>query len=125
MKKILVIDDDKFFTEDIEMLLDFEDIPTEIVNSSDELFDRLPNISDYSSILLDIMFRRGKKLKDNSNLESGEVFFNLIREKNKKIPIIILTAKNKEELNIALDEKTYFFRKPLGDSISEIIGIIK
>lgn len=126
MSKILIFDDDRMFSNDLKQLLEFEGYESEVMNTSGQLFSVLPNISNYSVVILDIMFRRGSSLIDYPELESGEAFYNLIREEFSEIPIIILSAKNEQDIKISMDRvKTFYVPKPLDGAIEEILEVLK
>jgi len=58
MKRILVVDDDKYFTEDLVIFLELDGMNYDVVNSADKLFNMMGSIAKYDVVLLDIMFRK-------------------------------------------------------------------
>lgn len=81
--KFLYADDDMDIVELIEVLTEEVRHPdTKIFYSGKELIDEFNNNSDYDMILLDV------NMPDLNGVEC----LNLIREKDKNIPVIVLTA---------------------------------
>lgn len=128
MKNILLVDDDPYLTDDIKEFILFEGYGCDVVNSAAGFFENsFENLNKYSCIVLDLMMKRTDRIKDeNDDLETGEILYGLIKEKKPNIPIIILSAKNKNELHIVLQQDTdEYVMKPLGTTASELIEKIQ
>lgn len=126
MKRVLIVDDDKYFTEDLSIFLEMEDMRADVINTADELFARLNDLSIYDVVLLDVMFRKGSHAEESTDLETGEAFYNAFREVYPEKPVIIVSAKNKSEIKIPFDNVlTMHIRKPLTSTIKEVLDLIK
>lgn len=122
-KKLLVVDDDKYFTDDLKILLELDGYNVTVINNSEDLFSEIESMHKWDYLILDLMFRAGS-FGDDSNLEAGEIFYNKMREKS-SIPTVIISAKNRNEVNIDLsDRNTSFLRKPLSNDLNELQRII-
>jgi DNA-binding response OmpR family regulator len=125
MKKILIVEDDKYFSADLAELLEFEGITSVVKNTADEFWNELDNLDQYNAILLDIMMRKGDKLKDKLKGETGELLFKEIRKKSANINVIVISAKNKSEIDINFTKNnTNFVAKPLSGSLTEILELL-
>ena len=125
MKTILIVEDDKYFSADLAELLEFEGITSVVKNTADEFWNELDNLDQYNAILLDIMMRKGDKLKDKLKGETGELLFKEIRKKSANINVIVISAKNKSEIDINFTKNnTNFVAKPLSGSLTEILELL-
>ncbi|WP_462175169.1 response regulator [Pseudoalteromonas gelatinilytica] len=124
MKKVLIVEDDKYFSSDLAELLDFEDITSVVKNSADEFWPELDNLDEYDAILLDIMMRKGTQLSNAGPGETGELLFNEIRRRS-NIKVIVLSAKNKNEINIKFNKKNVkYLAKPLSGNLQELLELL-
>jgi len=112
-KKILVVDDEAVICEVLEFNLTNEGYEVNCAYSAEEALKTLS--PDHSLILLDVMM---------SGM-SGYKFAELLRQRNNKIPIIFLTAKDTENdmltgFSVGGDD---YISKPF--SIKEIVARVK
>ncbi|MBL4568083.1 MAG: response regulator transcription factor [Porticoccus sp.] len=125
-KRILIVDDDKYFTEDLSVFLEMEGMQADVINTADELFDRVNDLAAYDVVLLDIMFRKGAYAEESADLETGEAFYNVLRDVYPEKPVIVVSAKNQSEIQINFDNaSTMYIRKPLSSTIKEVLDLIK
>lgn len=125
MKRVLIVEDDKYFSSDLAELLEFEGVQSVVKNTADEFWSELEHLERYDAILLDIMMRKGKKLGANLKGETGELLFKEIRKKDAKINVIVLSAKNKGEIDINFSKhNTNYVAKPLSGSLVEILDLL-
>lgn len=121
--KVLVIEDDKYLTSDIEAILDIYDYDVEIINDVDELCD-YPNFDKYSYIFLDIMMKTTGRLPAENCAEAGESAYKYIRKKRKDIPIIVMSAMDKEDIEVDFNnDSTLYIKKPFS-GIDELISAL-
>tara|TARA_B100001059_G_C17827875_1_gene582634 strand:+ start:2408 stop:2785 length:378 start_codon:yes stop_codon:yes gene_type:complete len=125
MKKILIVEDDKYFSSDLAELLEFEGIDSIVKNSADEFWPELNNLDSYDAILLDIMMRKGENLASKSDGETGELLYKEIRSRNKNIKVIVLSAKNKNEISLNFNKPNVcYLAKPLSGSLDELLELL-
>jgi DNA-binding response OmpR family regulator len=92
--KVLLIDDSWEFTEPIKFFLEKNGYIVDVIDDSDAAYDKTENLKGYDIILLDLMLPIGSKCKVESHSETGIFLYTKIRNKYKKIPIIIVSALN-------------------------------
>lgn len=97
--KILLIDDSYEFTEPVKDILERDGHLVDVISDSDEAYDKTDNLEGYNLILLDLMFIVGVKFKLEDNPEVGILLYKKIRNNNKKIPIIIVSALSNYSFN--------------------------
>jgi CheY-like chemotaxis protein len=120
MRKILLIDDERDFTELTGTLLDFHELSVDTVNDPLEAI-KAAEKTHYDLIVTDIMM---------PNMNGFELIENLRRLDNyRKTPIIVLTAKqlSDEERKILLRNDVHFQMKPfeplgLVEQIRQLVG---
>lgn len=113
--RILVVDDEKDLCEIIQFNLENEDFDVDVAHSAEEALDL--NIVDFDLILLDVMMGEMSGFKMASILKKSD--------DTKNIPIIFLTARDKENdmltgFSIGADD---YISKPF--SIKEVIARVK
>lgn len=124
-KRVLIFDDDLYFTEDLADLLAIEGVGSTVANSADDVFMLIDSISNYDAVFLDIMARRGEYLDATYKAETGELLYGLIREKYPDKKVIVISAKNKTDIGIDFSKPNCFYiQKPLSDKISEIFDVL-
>ncbi len=89
MKKIMLLEDDAGLVDGLVYFLKRNDFEVEVVHSVGEAFSRLPMISQFDLLILDVT------LPDGTGFEVCE----RVRRENQQIPIIFLTASD-EEINV-------------------------
>ena len=113
--KILVVDDERDLCEILQFNLENEGFDVGVANSAEEALEL--NISEYNLILLDVMMGQMSGFKMASILKK--------EKETKHIPIIFLTAREKENdmltgFSIGADD---YISKPF--SIKEVIARVK
>lgn len=113
--KILVVDDEKDLCEILQFNLENEGFEVEVAHSAEEALEM--KISDFNLILLDIMMGQMSGFKMASILKK--------EKKTKHIPIIFLTARDKENdmltgFSIGADD---YISKPF--SIKEVVARVR
>ena len=124
--KILLIDDSYEFTEPVKELLEREGYTVDVIANSNEAYDKTENLEDYKLILLDLMFIV-RKIKLGDNPEVGILLYKKIRDKYTKIPIIIVSALNRDRFkkHFEGDDFVKYVSKPLSANIEELKISIK
>lgn len=125
MSTVLLIEDDRFLIEDLKTFIEFEGHTCHAFFGPDEVIENLEHLSKYDVIVLDIMMARGKYLQDEeSKLETGELLYQRIRAKYPDIRILIISAKNFDEMHIdfAKEENVATIAKPFSSTASELIS---
>lgn len=122
-EKILIIEDDKYLTDDIEIILDLFDYETSVVNYVDDI-KKIDSFHEFKVILLDIMMRTNGAIDMNNHKESGEVVYQLIRNESEETPVIVMSAMDKEDININFsDINTKYIKKPFS-GIEQLMELI-
>ncbi len=114
-KKILVVDDEDTICEVIKLNLELEGFQVDTANSAEEVLRK--NLTDYRLFILDVMMGEMSGFELASHIRGDE------RVRN--VPIIICTAKDREEdlvdgFNRGIDD---YIRKPF--SMRELVLRVK
>ena len=129
MKKVLFFDDEPFITKYlIKSLREIYgwkgDKEITFVSTVDELLDEIiHNTEAYDLFVLDIMapipsvglkgsLSKEEKNKMDDGMNTGLVLAEIIRKKNKTVPVLFLSAKQKPA-NMVLNNITDYKRKPV------------
>jgi len=118
MAKVLIIEDDVYLTEDLKFFIEDEGHTCKVYRYADEVMENLNNFGQYDFIILDIMIMRGSRIRDdNTNIETGEIFYKEIREKYRTKKIIIISAKDIEDMTIDFrkEANVEIIEKPLNE----------
>ena len=111
---ILVIDDDRFFTDVLSETLRLENFDVSVVNRASDILDDLSVIDDKDCIILDIMMRCPPEYKTEDFDETGYLILDRIRKRTNEKLVIVISGKDREELKIKFkDGRTEYFAKPL------------
>lgn len=114
-KKIMVVDDEDTICEVIKLNLELEGFSVETANSAEEVMEK--DFSDYRLFILDVMM---------GDMSGFELASHIRRdERTNNVPIIICTAKDREEdlvegFNRGIDD---YIRKPF--SMRELVLRVK
>lgn len=101
MKKVLLVEDDKFITDDLKFFIEAEGNQCEVLTSADQVIDNFGRINDFDRIVLDIMMRKGSRIeKVAKDEETGEVLYRKIREEFPEKQIIIISGKDYHKMKI-------------------------
>lgn len=125
MSNVLLIEDDRFLIEDLKTFIEFEGHSCCTYTGPDQVIENIDHLGKYDVIVLDIMMARGKYLQDeNLKLETGEILFRRIRNKYPNVKIIIISAKNFNEMSINFDKEKNVSTivKPFSSTASELIS---
>ncbi|MDK1025049.1 MAG: response regulator [Gammaproteobacteria bacterium] len=125
MSTVLLIEDDRFLIEDLKTFIEFEGHTCHTFFGPDEVIENLEHLSKYDVIVLDIMMARGKYLQDEeSNLETGELLYQRIRAKYPDMRVLIISAKNFDEMHIDFtkEKNVATIAKPFSSTASELIS---
>jgi len=122
-EKILIVEDDRYLADDIQTILELFDYQTQVVNDVDDIL-KVGDMNNLKLILLDIMMRTDGEIEMNGFKESGEAVYSYIRKKYKNIPIVIMSAMDKEDININFnDNHTKYIKKPFS-GIEQLMELI-
>ena len=125
MSNVLLIEDDRFLIDDLQTFIEFEGHTCTIYPGADEVIEKIDHLSGFDVIILDIMMPRGKYLTEvDHDLETGEILFQRIRAKNPDTRILIISAKNFDDMHIdfSKEENVSTISKPFDSTASEIIS---
>jgi CheY-like chemotaxis protein len=124
MKKVLLIEDDRFLIDDLRTFIEFEGYGCEVYTGPDEVLDNLNGLAEFDVVILDIMMSRGSYLQEEDpTFETGELLYLRIREKYPELQIIIISAKNfaDMQINFSLEDNVATISKPFDSTASELI----
>lgn len=108
MAHILLIDDDPYLTDDLAFFIEEKGHECTVYKSADQVMEDLDDLDKFDLIILDIMMMKGKILPDDeSNLETGELLFEEIRNKYKKKRIIVISAMDFDEMTVKFSSKPH------------------
>ena len=125
MSTVLLIEDDRFLIEDLKTFIEFEGHTCDAFPEPDEVIENLEALAKYDVIVLDIMMARGRYLQEEeSDLETGELLYQRIREKYPDIRVLIISAKNFDEMHIdfSREDNVAFIAQPFNSTASELIS---
>ena len=125
MSNVLLIEDDRFLIEDLKSFIEFEGHSCSEFTGPDQVIENIDHLAKYDVIVLDIMMARGKYLQDaNLQMETGEILYQRIREKYPNMKVIIISAKNFNEMSIdfASEKNVSTIVKPFSSTASELIS---
>jgi DNA-binding NtrC family response regulator len=122
-EKILIIEDDRSLSADIEIILSFFDYKVEVINRVDEII-KVKNFDKYKCIMLDIMMKTEGQLNMDNFKESGEAAYSYIRSKSKNTPIIIMSAMDKEDISINFTKQNVFYIKKPFSGMDQLVEMV-
>lgn len=122
-KNVLIIEDDKFLTNDLELILEVSNTSTKIINDVDKLIS-IKNFDIYDCIFLDIMMRTKGEIPMNNFTEAGEAAYFYIREISKNIPIFIISAMDKEDINVDFNKDNVKYIKKPFESMEQVLELV-
>ena len=127
MSRTLLIEDDRFLIEDLSTFIEYEGHTCKVYTGPDDVLDNIQKLGDFDVVILDIMMSRGSYLQDEDpGFETGELLYLRIRENFPELPIIIISAKNFDDMKIdfAKEEHVDTVSKPFDSTASELISRI-
>lgn len=126
MSNVVFLEDDVSLTEDLEFFLDLNGYSVKSFNRSDDFINQLDFFDERVVFVLDIMMRKGRVFDYPSDKEVGEFVYEMIREKYPKNKVIVISAKDKEDISIDFsDFNTFFMLKPVRHEAVDLLEIIK
>lgn len=121
--KILLIEDDKFLTNDVEVILDIYGFQTKTINNVDDI-TKIDDFSKYKCIFLDIMMRSDGVLPMKKHKESGEAAFEYIRKNSKTVPIFIISAMDRNDIDIDFKSKNVNYIKKPFSGMEQLLKLV-
>lgn len=121
--KILLIEDDKFLTNDLEVILDIYDYQTDTINNVDDIL-KVTDFSQYKCVFLDIMMRSSGALPLGNFKESGEAAYAYIRNQS-DIHIFIMSAMDKDDLILDFNQENVEYIKKPFSGMSDVLKLVK
>ena len=124
MSNVLLIEDDRFLIEDLKAFIEFDGHTCTIYTGPDMVIDNLKDLNRFDIIILDIMMSRGSYLQDEDpRFETGELLYQRIRSLYPTLKIIIISAKNFDDMqvNFAAEQYVETVSKPFDSTASELI----
>jgi CheY-like chemotaxis protein len=122
--KILIIEDDKYLSEDMKSILELFDYETQIINDVDELVE-ITDFKSFHKIFLDIMMRTDGALHMNDFNESGEAALSYIRSKNRTTKVIVMSAMDQEDINIDFSLPNVKYVKKPFSGMDQLLELVK
>ena len=122
MKRILLIEDDRYLTDDLQYFIEDAGNKCKVYSTADQVMENFDSIEDYDIIVLDIMMMKGEKIETvDKDTETGEVLYMKIRKKFPKKKVIIISAKDYDHMKIDFKKENYVdtLQKPSGDQFIE------
>ncbi len=130
MAKILIIEDDRKLVDDLQFLIRDEGHECVGCRSEADVMAIWDKLATFDKIILDLMMKRGETVKilpSEESLDGGEIIFNKIRRDYPGKAFIIVTAKNRHDIQIDLSSKSIVkvFYKPLTElKIAELLRLL-
>jgi len=127
MKKVILIEDDVYFSDDLKYLIEDKGITCVVCHNASDLLNTINGLEGDELVILDLMMRKplGSNVDFSTYVETGETLFDLLREQYPEIRIAIVTAKNGDDISnpsIKNDQNTIIFIKPLDiDNFEKIL----
>lgn len=124
MSNVLLIEDDRFLIEDLKAFIEFDGHICTIYTGPDMVIDNLKDLNRFDAIILDIMMSRGSYLQgEDPRFETGELLYQRIRSLYPTLKIIIISAKNFDDMqvNFAAEQYVDTVSKPFDSTASELI----
>jgi len=125
--KILCIEDSWEFNGQVKYLLERDGYTIDVIDDSDEAYSKTEYLDGYKLIILDLMLVVGTKFKLEIDPEVGILLYKKIRNKYKKIPIIIVSALNENRFKKYWNNDKFvkYISKPLSENIEELKNAIE
>lgn len=131
MKNVLIIEDERTFANIVGELIQAEGFGCTVAYSASEAeaqFEKLGR--EIHVVILDLMMARTGSFasKRQNTTETGDEIYEAIRSKTPDLPVIIMTAKTKDNLmkRYYTDKRTHVFLKPVNPGmITQLISLLK
>lgn len=124
--KILIIDDDYYFSDELSFLLQDRGHVTRIINNVEEILSNLTIVNDFDLITLDVMMKLSSEYQIEESIDAGVTIFKKIREFS-NIPVIMISAMNYSAIKDKIKpyKNLFYFGKPFTHDITEIFEMIE
>lgn len=96
--KISLIEDDPDCCKNYSDIFCEQGHDVKAYSNADDVINNIEQIASSDRIILDLMMQLGTIIKDFESSETGIAILKRIRNINKDVPIIILTAREKSEI---------------------------
>jgi len=120
MSRILIVEDDVYFQEILEAILEDAGHKCTVEQSALSIIENIDRLNQYNAIILDLMMPKHGLLQSSydAKLAAGEILYGEIRKKYKSKKIIIITAKDMKQinLNLAHDNNLTVYYKPADET---------
>ncbi len=125
MARIMIIEDDKAFNEVLSAVLEEAGHECHVEETAVNIYRDVNSLQSFDVIILDLMMpKEGELLNDaNGRLAAGEILFRCIRETFNAKQIIVITAKDRNNINMDInsDSNTFIILKPVDDDAINLI----
>ena len=106
MANILIIEDDALLADDLKFFIEEINHSCQIYNKADDVIANIGTFAQFDWIILDIMMLKGEKIQDaNPDIETGEILYEMIRERYHNMKCLILSAKDFNDMHIKFDKE--------------------
>lgn len=110
MSKVLVIEDEEFISKLISKVVKNKGYDIEIIDNFNQAFELInSNIFDY--VLIDY----------NIDKDKIDSFAKLVKSKNEKCTIILMSGLNEQEINASVQYDKFIFKPDLIDILNKIL----
>lgn len=125
---ILFIEDNPEFANYTKSILEANKHYVIHISKADDILLKLKQISnnEFKLIVLDIMLRKGNEVDRGGFSDVGINIYKIIREYNKTIKIVILSARTKSEIwdNFEGDDMVKYHSKPIYSDTTKFLNLI-
>lgn len=124
--KILIIDDDYYFSKELSYLLQDRGHKTRIIDNVGEILSNLTIVKDFDLVTLDVMMKLSSEYQIEESINAGVIIFKKIREFS-NIPVIMISAMNYSAIKdkITPYKNLFYFTKPFSHDMTEIFEMIE
>lgn len=128
MKRILLVEDDKYLSDDLHFFITEAGHSCEVYHSADQFMTNIDKLGEFDKIILDIMMMKGKLIRKlDADQETGEFLYKELRKRFPEIPVIVLSAKDYANMIVDFSDESnvYTLRKPVNeDVLRELMKLI-
>jgi len=125
--KILFIEDNPEFLRYVKNILEKAGHNVTEVDNADDAVSAIDTISSYDLVILDIMMMLGDIIEETEAKETGIAIYRRIREKDKKIKILILSARGKGDIwsFFEHDQNVSYHGKPIPSNYDNFLSVVE
>ena len=115
---ISLIEDEPDCYETYQALLEARGHKVTVYRGADDTIKAMNTVCKSDVVILDLMMRLGTKIDPAEAGETGTALYRRIRAFEKKVPIIVLTARSKSEVweDFKDDKHVCYLGKPVSDT---------